>query len=304
MQRNTKEEAMSTVKANFVDDFLEGSYTLYNYNPRTSKSFLIYPQIAGFQKIGPNYYNEVEFGNVYMLNYTTEGEGVFITNGGKRVVKKGDLIFIHNYFHHILRPDKGHPWSFAFLHIFENEMVSKIYQSIVAKEGFVMEDVSEELVFPYIDKVSQELSSHLEGYESRCSLLIYQLLLGLSIESDRRKRADFNPSIDAVINYIKENYVRPLPLKDIIEQTNYSKNHLERMFKMKMNMTIQEYIFYLRLTRSEELLVSTDLTLKEIAEQVGLSEYRSLYHMYRNALGITPEEYRRKSGEYKSPENQ
>lgn len=285
-----------SVKAKFTDDFLAGSKTIYNYNPRAFKAYLLYPQLIGFQRIGETYYNEVQYGNTYMLNYTTKGTGLFEMDSHVYQVREGDLIFIHNFFHHILKPIKNKPWEFYCIHIFEHEIPSKIYQSVVASQGFVLERFpSEKIVLP-LQKMVSLLSEAEVDHDCEISIELYKMLLDISSEAESRARKPWNPAIDGAVNFIKENYDRPIRLDDILSKTTYSKNHVERLFKAQMNITIKEYLFYLRLLRSQELLVSSDLSLKEIASKVGLNEYRSLYRMYKKALGLSPEEYRMKAG--------
>lgn len=281
------------VKAKFNDDFLKGSYTLYNYNPSHSKPFLIYPQLVGHQIVGPKYFNEIEFGNTYMLNYTISGSGVFKVGNNDQTVFPGDFILIHNYLHHILRPSPGEPWEFYCIHIFDNDIVSKLYQSIVAKQGFIMRGIARQKIVPPLDAVLAKLEDQREDDDYSISQILYSMMIGIAEEADNRARQSFNPAVDDVVAFIKDNFDKPLTLKDILSKTTYSKNHLERLFKAQMNITIQDYLFYLRLLRSEELLISTDMSLKEIADKVGLSEYRSLYHMFKKATGFSPEEYRR-----------
>ncbi len=288
------------VKAKFNDDFLKGSLTLYNYNPSVSRSFLIYPQLVGHQIVGPAYYNEVEFGNTYMLNFTVSGSGEFRSPGLTQTVGPGDLIFIHNYLHHSLKPSKGKPWEFYCIHIFDNDIVSRFYRSVLAKQGFLIRGFPKQKVVPAILSILDKLEEQTEHDDFAISKVLYNMLADITEEAESRAFKSFNPAVDDVVAFIKDNFDKPLPLKAILAKTTYSKNHLERLFKAQMNMTIQEYIFYLRLLRSQELLVSTDMPLKEIADKVGLSEYRSLYHMFKKATGFSPDEYRRVAGSKKA----
>lgn len=59
-----------------------------------------------------------------------------------------------------------------------------------------------------------------------------------------------------------------------------------------MNITIKDYISRLRLRKSQELILTTNMYFKEVALSVGLTDYRSLVYLYQNALGMTPSEFR------------
>lgn len=287
-----------SVHATWVDNFLPGSYTIYNYDPVSQQPYYLYPQIVGYQKIGQNYYNEMEGGHVYMINYTVRGQGTFITDSGEKTIETGDLIISHTYFHHILKPIKGSPWEFYFIHVQENYLLSNAYQAIVSKGGDDIRGFPSEKVVPTIEKIAKLLSEKKHAATAEISLLIYKLFLDIASEVEHSSTQKLNPVVESTLSYIKENFEQPITSKDIINRTNYSKNHLERLFKAYTGTTIQNYIMFLRLQRSENLLLTSSLSFKEIAERVGLSEYRSLYHLFKKAFGVSPKEYRAKAGTY------
>lgn len=291
---------MNELKVKVNDDFLDGSYTLYNYALITYNKFLLYVQMVGYQMIGPNYYNEVEFGHEYMINYTLEGEGLFTYDGKETIVKAGDLIFIKNYKKHSLKPIKGQKWTFCFLHIYENELVANIYQKIFLKEGSILHNYPVDLIKPEFLKIVDGLKNSSGERGFQISSAAYDLLMNICIFSEKNLSPKTSKRIDSVVDFINNNFNRNIKMKDILEHSFFSKNHLERLFKEEMNTTISDYIFEKRLSLAKELLLTTNLPISIIAEQVGLSEYRSLYHMFLKAMDMTPNEYRKK---YKNSTN-
>lgn len=285
---------MNELKVKVNDDFLEGSYTLYNYALITYNKFLLYVQMAGHQMIGPNYYNEVEFGHEYMINYTIEGEGIFKFDGKEIVVKAGDLIFVKNYKKHSLKPIKNQKWTFCFLHIYENELITSIYEKVFLKDGFVIHDFPKELIEPEFLKIVEGLKNSSSDKGFIISSAAYDLLMNICIESEKYTSPATSKRIDSVVDFINNNFNRNIKMKDILEHSFFSKNHLERLFKEEMNKTISDYIFEKRLSLAKELLLTTNLPISVIAEQVGLNEYRSLYHMFLKAMDMTPNDFRKK----------
>ena len=127
---------------------------------------------------------------------------------------------------------------------------------------------------------------------SICSKISYIFDWG----DDKYAQSDYVDSeLSGVIHFLNQSFNTPIKLKDILRHTNYSKNHLERLFKSRMNMTIKDYISRLRLRKAQELIATTNMYYKEIAIQVGLTDYRSLVYLFQNSLGITPTEYRERS---------
>lgn len=281
----------------YRDDFLNGSYTLYNYARINYRKYLYYVQMMGFQKIGPNYYNEVEFGQEYMINYCVEGEGTFIYKGEEFTIKKGDLIFVKNFAHHIIKPIPDKPYTFAFLHLFDNESLAEIYKRCFSKNGFLVHNVDQGLILPNIVNIGELLSSSKNNKDSAISIEVYQLLLNICSLAEQSKSDPIDLRISPVLYYINQNFTKNIKFNDILDHSEFSKNHLERLFKAEIGMTIQDYIFQKRLRLAQELLVTTNLNVSEISDKVGLSEYRSLYHMFKKALHLSPLEFRRKNKE-------
>ena len=285
---------MNELKVKVNDVFLEGSYTLYNYALITYKKFLLYVQMAGHQKIAPDYYNEVEYGHEYMINYTNEGEGTFTFDGKEMKVKAGDLIFIKNYKKHSLKPIPGKSWTFSFIHVYENELIANISQKIFLKEDSIIHNFPSELFMPEFDKIVEGLKETSTSKEFYISSAVYDLLMNICVVSEKNITVKSVKRIDSVVDFINNNFTRNIKMSDILKHSYFSKNHLERLFKEEMNITISDYIFEKRLTLAKELLLTTNLPISTIAEQVGLSEYRSLYHMFLKSMDITPNQYRKK----------
>ena len=152
--------------------------------------------------------------------------------------------------------------------------------------------MEEEKIVGRMVKIIDLLSEDLRANECKVSAEIYSLLMEICEQSDAFEGDFIDNELASVINFLRQNYNTPIRLKDVLERANYSKNHLERLFKSKMHMTIQEYIAHLRLARAQELILTTNMYFKEIALAVGLTDYRSLVYLFKNTIGITPTEYR------------
>ena len=283
------------IVSRFRDDFLEGSKTIYNYVPNTMHNYLFYSQIVGIQNIGPNYYNELALAKEYLIQYTMEGEGNIEIEKESFTVRKGSLLIIPNYYHHIFRPIKDKNWKIAFVHIFENPTVVDIFKRIYLKHRFILEDIPQELVLPHINAIIDLLSESVSDTEFKVSEQIYGLLMKICERSDSFEKDAVDTELASVLHFLKQNYNTNIRISDILPHSNYSKNHLERLFRSRMNMTMQEYIYHLRLTRAQELIVGTNLYYKQIAEMVGLSDYRALIYLFKKTIGITPSEYRKQA---------
>ncbi len=286
---------MQSMISKYTDDFLDNSVTVYNYFPSSSRGYLFYCQIAGIQNIGQNYYNELSMAKEYQLQYTIEGSGSATINGEEYILNKGDLLVLSNYQHHVFKPIDGKKWEIAFVHIFGNDTVASIFGEIFKTSNYIISNIDESMPVKHVGNIIKLLQEDPQANEFAISGEIYAYLMDILDVIKEKTQEPVDSGLVSVIYYIKNNYNTPLTMQKIMEHSPYSKNHLERLFKKQMHMTIQEYVACLRLKKSQELILTTNMHFCEIATQVGLSDYRSLIYLYRKKLGITPTEYKKRN---------
>ncbi|WP_249728194.1 helix-turn-helix domain-containing protein, partial [Bacillus paralicheniformis] len=69
---------------------------------------------------------------------------------------------------------------------------------------------------------------------------------------------------------------------------NYSVPYLASIFKKKTGYSVIDYLIQIRLDIAANLLVETDATLKEIAENVGYNDPYNLSRLFKKYEGVTP----------------
>lgn len=115
---------------------------------------------------------------------------------------------------------------------------------------------------------------------------------------DRLSRASTSVDVvDMACTYIRQNFSDPtLNVPAVCSAAQMSSQHLARLFRQKLNMTIAGYINACRVMQARELLSGSRLTVSEIAAEVGYSCLDSLSRNFVKIEGITPSEYRRSHG--------
>ncbi|MDY5440605.1 MAG: AraC family transcriptional regulator [Candidatus Enteromonas sp.] len=290
----------STTFGSYVNDFLDGSYTVYNYEEEHSSPILIAPQIAGFQKVGPSYFNETKNNPVLMINLTTEGKGQIKLGEEEVILEPGDLVVCSNYYYHCLKALKNEKWEFYFVHIYLNEIVNAFLKDITSKKAVIFHGFPVKKMTASVSTVCKLMKKKTESAQAATSNVLFGMLTDIALFAERESASRTNDPTSALLNLLNLHYSSPLPLKDLSKTLHYSKNHLERLFKARTGQTIQEYLYYLRLTKAEEYLIQTEMPYNQVALSVGLSEYRSLYHMIKKTYGVSPSEFRAHPNRYKN----
>ena len=94
------------------------------------------------------------------------------------------------------------------------------------------------------------------------------------------------------LQFIRQNYLRPIGVDDVVRYIDTSRRTLEVRFFKATARSIAAEIQYHRLLRAKRLLTQTDDPVTSIAEPSGFCNFRSLLHAFHVIEGCTPTEYR------------
>ena len=121
--------------------------------------------------------------------------------------------------------------------------------------------------------------------------LVHLMVLFSRSEQGRVRSKKSGPLTDTLI-YIGENYTQDIATEDLAAMEHLSCAHFRRLFKKKTGMTPTQYITSLRLKYAEQMLLETELSIKEIAKNVGFSDQLYFSKVFSNHFGMSPTEFR------------
>lgn len=93
--------------------------------------------------------------------------------------------------------------------------------------------------------------------------------------------------------FIKEHYADPIKLSDIARAVNLSPNYFHAVFSEVCGITPREYLEEYRVKIAQSLLLTTQLSIGEIAEQCGFKSQQYLSAVFRTRLGCSPTRFKR-----------
>ena len=134
-------------------------------------------------------------------------------------------------------------------------------------------------------------------YQLEAKYLIFrffhQILTGghysqISLESNK-----LTASVKSAITYIQSNFTSELTTGSISKYVHYNEYYFMRIFKKYTGRTIVEYITEYRLEKAKELLQKDELSIEEIANQVGFSTTSYFSSKFREMFHVTPSEFRK-----------
>lgn len=99
--------------------------------------------------------------------------------------------------------------------------------------------------------------------------------------------------IKEAIQYLKNNYMKDLELKEVAEAVHINTSYLSSLFKKETSMTFSQHLNIIRLNKSVGLLKTRGLTLEEIAKSCGFTSQNYFIRTFKQYYSDTPGKYRR-----------
>ena len=129
----------------------------------------------------------------------------------------------------------------------------------------------------------------LEEYEQRLRSLCQDICQAVArAASDEGRQA-----LRQILDYVHRSYNDPdLSLTSMGAALNKSPSYLAKCFQEHLDTSPGRYIEMLRMDRARDLLVRTDLRIKDIVEQIGYRDVSSFVRKFRGKEGVTPNQYR------------
>lgn len=100
------------------------------------------------------------------------------------------------------------------------------------------------------------------------------------------------PLVREAMTLIEENLEEPLKVPEIAAMLDVSQRQLERQFKKHVGCTVVQFGLLRRLQNARLLLISTDLSVREIATASGFNTLSHFAYSFGKFFGRRPSEYR------------
>lgn len=121
------------------------------------------------------------------------------------------------------------------------------------------------------------------------SLILLQSLYSLDQGTSPRKTS----IIDAVKAYVEEHYAEKLTLTEICAKHFYSVPYVSSRFKDLCGCSFEQFLRQVRVRHAGELLLSTTLSVGEIAEACGYTSSRAFRNAFSHVAGMAPQQFKR-----------
>lgn len=290
-------------------------------NTENSESEIGYPVHVYFHDFATLYMHQISWQwhpeiEVIIVNH---GDVAFLTNESRTILHAGQGVVINANVMHSLEPATQdancsiystifHP---AFLFGYGDVLVSDKYLVPVITSPtfqYLILDENEPTTVELLDQINGVIADNLVkkfGFElsTKAKLCYFWIALINTVAPGKTiKKPSKSISLDEarakdIIMFIEQNYADKITLDDLADSVHISKSECCRCFKRALNLTPIEYLMKFRIFKSASMIQNNDpkaRSFSDLAFNVGFNNASYFNKVFRQYLGCTPSEYRRK----------
>lgn len=226
----------------------------------------------------------------YSLVWFTKSTGINVIDFEEYEIKHNRLF--------LMRPKQVHNWSYSknsngYIVIFDKHLLKEI-TDFVDKPYFDLSDKNTKLLKPLFENLIEE-SKHNDKLSEKTivqgiSYLLLQLKR-LSNENTQNKGAK-PENILAFLKLVSATICENLSVSDYASKLNFTVDKLNKICKENYGQSPKTIILEKKITEAKRLLYFTDLSVKEIAFQLGFEDSSYFSRIFKQKTNLSPTEFK------------
>ena len=230
----------------------------------------------------------------YYLMYINSGKLTLLGGDSALDVGAGDLIIYRANSRYSYTYRGGEPLSYFWAHFTGSEVESRLSEYSLECFPAVYSTEAQNHIPHRFRTIFDAFPKQDSLRERELAALLERLLItaSRSVIRDGEKQS----TLTRALRYIGSNYSGNIRLPDLAAIEHLSVSRFDYLFKKQMGMPPTRYILSLRMSSAKELLVSTDLPVKQIGIMCGYDDPHFFSKAFKGFFGVSPAEYRKGFG--------
>ncbi|MDB4868691.1 MAG: AraC family transcriptional regulator [Cohnella sp.] len=147
-----------------------------------------------------------------------------------------------------------------------------------------------------IREIYREMNDKQIGYELAVSSRIKNILL-LLLRHDGSRQLNYNDNflldrLQPAIDHVEDRLSGKLSVSEVSGLVNMSYTHFIKTFKKAVGMSFTDFVVYKRIKKAEQMLLTSNDSIAEVAESVGISNIGHFYDMFRRYNDCSPKQFK------------
>ncbi len=239
--------------------------------------------------------------NLCEIVFIKEGKGDFIVNNVPYEVSKGDILIYNKGILHQESSNPEYPLK-AVVYGIQNIFLKDIEDNCILPHNIspVIKANTHnhtEKIEKYIFDIFEECSTQSQGFEFICQNILASLIMIITrIISEKVNIVEQDSDIKSLTyqmkQFMNENYMCDIKLKDIANKFYISPWYLAHMLKRELGFSPIRYIINRRIGEAQKYLLSTDMSISKISCLVGYENVNYFNNLFKKTVGLSPGKFR------------
>ena len=271
--------------------------------------------------------NTYTYGLLSTLHYHSFSEIIYVNYGSLEIrinnnvmrLFRGDLIYVNPIQTHRLCACDEHETRLTIIKFNpallsssmdikeeKNLLYHFLEGSVIQYFYFADHDIRETSIREKLDIILKEADAKRIAYEYAIRNYICGIILDLLRILANKDELDFDAEryeqLREVLVYIKSNFNTSIKMDEILKLCNLSYSNFALKFKTLTGKTFTNYVSHMRISHAQLLLISTQMSMIEIAEKCGFNDICYFNRVFKRISGEAPYKFKKHSQEYHSQE--
>ncbi|MBE5732577.1 MAG: AraC family transcriptional regulator [Clostridiales bacterium] len=248
--------------------------------PLHEQNSLIYVCDIGHHITSPSHSHGPAVRSYYLIHLIEKGKGTIERNGVITNLSEGDAFIIHPNEITTYTSDKNEPWEYYWIGF------SGAYSSDVMKK------TTSKLFAKYQKSGLIALKNCIKNTSTLDEIEGLKILFSV-LDSIKTEKVENRDIVSLALDYIENNYFRPISVVGISSQLGLSRAHFTTVFTKAVGEAPYNYLTKIRINHAKQYLSSTTLSITEIAYSVGFSSIERFSEQFKRYTSVSPIAYRK-----------
>lgn len=236
----------------------------------------------------------------FIIHFVLDGTGFYSAGGQTWSLTPGQMFVIYPNEPVTYGADETNPWTYAWIGFRGIRAHSMVKECGFSKNQLVLPAPDQKIILKHIDYMlnHKQLSKANDLRRQAYLILLLAELAGFhekqSAQNKRNAKYAYSTSVyvELAIEYIKDMYQKGIGISDIADNIGISRAYLNSSFQKELGMSAQTFLIDYKMHKAASLLVSTSLSVKEIANNVGYEDQLVFSKAFKKKFGMSPKNYK------------
>ncbi|MFD0676163.1 MULTISPECIES: AraC family transcriptional regulator [unclassified Paenibacillus] len=236
--------------------------------------------------------NEATF-QTWALVYITGGRGYYkVNNGVRQTVESGSIFWFYPDAVFEYGPEMNGYWDEYYFNI-EGERLKEWLEYWPIHPGRVRQVGTDDSLQNRIDRIFMLMESGTPANVDRASLLLESLLYEFIWSANQIPEHGKSQQMNQILEDISNSLLQPIDAAKLAKRHHISVSTLRHSISEYTGYPLNEYIHRLKAAEAKNILLNTDLTLKEVSDTLGYKDVFYFSRLFKKYVGLAPNVYRK-----------